>query len=170
MQQSALDTLLWQAIELYPVARLLQFLDDASPKVRQAAARAIQLKANDSFQIAIDNLRSSSCRSRESGAFILGQMKKADASQKQQASKVLQDLLISDTSSSVRAAAAASLGHLEDSSSIPILCAAAQDISANVRASVAASLSRFIESQEAKRKLKKLQNDNSAKVRYWAFD
>ena len=171
MRESSLETLLWQAMELYEPERLEQFLHDPSGKVRIAAARRIQIHAGRlGFDIALKMIKSSVARQREIAAFMMGQLKKISATQKQRCAETLCQILDGDKVSTVRATAAASLGHLEDESAIDALCRAANDHSDLVRANTAAALMRFPKSKRVKASLAVLSNDASPEVRFWAAE
>jgi HEAT repeat protein len=171
MRESSLESLLWQAMELYQPNLLEQFLHDPSKKVRIAAARRIQLNAGRlGFDIALKMINSNLVRERETAAFLLGQLKKITANQRQRSMEVLCQKLDSDKAAPVRAAAAASLGHLEIESAIESLCRAANDSSELVRANTAAALARFPKSKRAKAVLDELRQDASPEVKFWASD
>lgn len=169
MTESAIDTLIWQALDLYSVEVLPQFLTDRNTRVRLAAARAIQIKGGaPEFQLACSMLDSSAQRDREIGAFILGQLGTPKLPYKEKSVPLLERILTTDRSASVRAAAAAALGHLRARESIDVLVRAAGDRSRDVRSCVASALIRFPRSGKARMCLNRLSQDEDPIVRYWA--
>jgi len=171
MTNTAIDTLIWQALELYSVDLLPQFLTDGSTRVRMAAARAIQLKGGDSeFELARGLLRAAKRHDRELGAFILGQLGTPSLPYREQSIPLLNEVLKIDSAACVRASAAAALGHLRAIEVVESLIAAATDRSPEVRAGVASALARFPRSKKTIACLDKLSRDSDEKVRYWAED
>jgi len=169
MTNSALHTLIWQALELYSVDLLPQFLTDKKVHVRMGAARAIQLKGGEpEFELACSMLKSSTRLDRELGAFILGQLGTPVLPYKKESVPLLEHLLEADRAASVRAIAATALGHLRARESIDTLILAADDSSPDVRSSVASALIRFPKSSKARACLNRLSRDESPSVRYWA--
>ena len=107
MTNSTIDTLIWQALEMYPIKVLPQFLTDTNSRVRMAAARAIQLKGGDiEFELASSMLNSKKHLDREIAAFILGQLGTPKLPYRKQSISLLDKALKADRISSVRSAAA----------------------------------------------------------------
>lgn len=166
---TALRMLIAQALRLYPTSSLYSFLEDLSIPVRTAAARQIQVRGErDSFDYAIKLLDDKRAYVREIAVFILGQHGTPEYPYKAESVEKIAQKLSNDSSSMVRAAAAAALGHLNAYEAIPELIEAVTDQSVAVRACVAGALVGMGRSAKAKAALSALRSDISEEVRWWA--
>lgn len=168
---SALETLIWQAIELYPIENLGQFLSDKNRKVRYAAARRLQLFGGEhAFSLALTLVKSKKYSDRAIGVFILGQLDTPRFSFKERSIPIIISVLKNDDSDEVKSEAIISLGHLYAESAINVIAKYASHRDEKIRASVASVLSRFSTSKKAKKFLNALRKDDSEMVRYWASE
>lgn len=167
--ESAIDGLIWQAIDLYPVDKLEQFVLDPDSRVREAAARRLQLHGGAAaFSLAFKLVESNDCVVRGVGVFILGQLDAPRNSFSGDSLPILLKMLKKEKSSKVRREVIISLGHLRDDSVLPELLRFLHSKDKNTRAALAASLSFFGNNSIAKKALKRLRKDKSSSVRYWA--
>lgn len=167
----SLRMLVAQALRTYPIDNLHLFLDDGNVLVRSAAARQVQIQGSEkSFKFAIGLLSDKRAFAREIGVFILGQHGTPNYPYKAESVPLITERLVSDKSSSVRAAAAAALGHLKAVDALDALIGAAKDKSAEVRSCVAFALTGMKRRARARETLQILKNDENAEVRFWAGD
>lgn len=165
---SALEGLIWQAIQLYPIDKLDLFLIDPDERIRFAAARRLQLHGGEfAYELALKLIGSGDVNQRIVGIFILGQLGSPVLPYSEMSWPILVDLL-KERSLKIRRAAIVALGHLGVSSTIPYLLSFSGSKDEKTRAAVAIALSRFEKSEAAQSALKKLAHDDSSEVRYWA--
>lgn len=107
---------------------------------------------------------------REIGVFILGQLGTPSYPYKDASTDPIAERLVEDKSKTVRASAAAALGHLGASDKLEILVSAATDESPNVRACAAFALTRTKRRPKAREALRALRRDDDAEVRCWTND
>jgi HEAT repeat protein len=167
----SLRILVFQALRLYGTSALLPLLLDKSSIVSTATVRELQGRGGEVvYDEAVRLLASKLGYVRETAAFLLGQLGYPDYPFAAQSVPLLIEVLRKDKSASVRASAAAALGHLRKKSALPPLLVASKDGAADVRASVAFALSKFPRSVEAKKCLLRLARDRDEEVRRWASD
>ncbi|WP_298214582.1 HEAT repeat domain-containing protein [Acidovorax sp.] len=165
---SALEGLIWQALQLYSIENLQQFVLDPDERVRFAAARHLQLHGGDfAYELALSLIGSADVSVRVVGIFILGQLGAPLLPYSEQSWPILVDLL-REKSLKIRREAIVALGHLGVSSSIPHLLRFCDSKDEKTRVAVAIALSRFNASETAKSALKQLASDDSSEVRFWA--
>nr|WP_315219216.1 HEAT repeat domain-containing protein [uncultured Duganella sp.] len=168
---SSLRLLIAEALRSYPTASLYPFLEDRSVPVRTAAAREIQVRGEaESFAYATQLATDRRSYVREIAIFILGQHGTPSYPFKSDAIPLLASKLSHDPAGSVRAAAAAGLGHLKGYEAIEALVSAVGDRSFEVRACVASALSNMKRSAKARAALLLLKEDVNEDVRRWAID
>lgn len=169
--ESALKTLIWQALELYPTEKLGQFIFDKNKKVRYAAARRLQLCGGHfAFSLATQLINSKKSSDRLMGVFILGQLNPPTFPFKEQSIPLIVSTLRSDKSRRVQCESIVSLGHLHAESALDEIIKHSNDKNNKVRAAVAAALSMFPRTNKTTKALNFLKNDTSSLVRYWASD
>jgi HEAT repeat protein len=163
----SLKTLLWQAVKLYDTKALLPLLRDKDSLVRTTVARELQVRGDVlTFDEAMVMGHSKKASEREIAAFLLGQLGTPNFPFKERSIPVLETQLEKDKNAAVRATAAASLGHLQSESSVPLLINASTDAHADVRIAVAFALSIFPDNRDATKCLKKLSMDKDKDVRH----
>lgn len=168
---SSLRILIAQALREFPTSSLYPFLEDRNAVVRTAAAREIQVRGEvDSLSYVTRLVDDKRPFIREIAIFVLGQLGTPDYPYKNESVPVISSKLAHDRSSSVRAAAAAALGHLRAYEAVEILVCAVTDNSVEVRACVASALANMKRSAKARVALDTLKVDSNDEVRRWAID
>ena len=160
------------ALKAYSTRKLFQFLEDRDVIVRSSAARHLQLRGGkDVFDFARQLLSNKRAPSREVAAFLLGQLGTPKRPFRTESTKLLIDLLKSETDVQVIAAAIASLGQLRAINAVQQLISYANDRSPAVRASIAFAIG-YAHAQESggiplkfEKVLRKLRKDRSRTVR-----
>jgi len=167
-QNSSLEGLIWQAIQAYPVDKLEQFVLDPDERVRLTAARRLQIHGGElAYKLSLRLIESKDIDLRRIGIFIIGQLRSTTEDLPERGKSILLKLL-KDRSVIIKRDAIVALGHLGDESTIPSILEFANNKNEKTRVAVAITLSRFDKNKIAKRTLKKMANDNSSQVRYWA--
>lgn len=167
----SLKLLVFQALKLYETSALLPLLLDKDSIVRAAVARELQGRGGEVvYHEAVRLLASRTSATREIAAFLLGQLSYPEYPFAAQSVPLLIAVLRKDKSASVRASAAAALGHLRKKSALSALLFASNDGSAEVRVCVAFALSMYPRSMQAKECLLRLSKDKDEEVRRWASD
>lgn len=167
---SSLRLLIAQALGEHPTFALLPYLEDRSFVVRTAAAREIQVRGGEeSFEYLMRLLGDKRAYVREIAVFALGQYGTPTYPFKSKSIESIVGRLVHDTSSSVRAAAAAALGHLKAYEALEAITAAVGDNSIDVRACVGFALAQMKRSKKARDALRILKDDESEEVRYWSL-
>jgi HEAT repeat protein len=137
---------------------------------KYAAAVCLMTPAGDiekTFTKAAELCESSDPAVRREAARILGQLGTPDRPFRQEACPLLTKLLENDADSSVRASAAAALGHLGNAAAIPYLIQSAKDPEPEVRHDIAFALGHF-NSPEVVEALISLSGDPVEDIRSWA--
>lgn len=135
---------------------------------RHAASMEIQTRGGrTNFLKAFEFCKAIDPHIRNEGAFILGQLGTPERPFREESTPVLINLLENDPDDSVRAAAAAALGHLGNSLAIPPLIRSAADNSAEIRFNTAFALGCF-NSHDVVNTLIILSTDPDNDVRNWA--
>lgn len=166
---SSLRLLIAQALREYSTFALLPYLKDRSAIVRTAAAREIQFRGDaESFEYLMQLLDDDRAYVREIAVFTLGQYGTPTYPFKSKSIDSIVGRLVHDTSSSVRSAAAAALGHLKAYEALEAVTAAVADNSIDVRACVGFALAQMKRSKKARDALRILKDDESEEVRYWS--
>lgn len=164
----SIDSLVFQALQLYEDSALVQFLYDENSIVHSAAARELQIRGSKiAFDAAIELIEQPDAKLRDIGCFMLGQIGK-DRPFKAQSIPLLVKHLSADESADVRAQCAAALGHLKADEAAPTLIVAAREESVDVRASVAAAIGHLTPSPALRELLRVLLTDKDNEVREWA--
>lgn len=148
--------------ELYEVIR-----QGGCDEKRAASSQLTTRGGSIIFLKAVEFCISSNSSIRAEGAFILGQLGTPERPFREESTPLLIDLLEKDQDDSVRASAAAALGHLRDSLAIPHLIRSAGDRSAEVRFDTAFALGCF-NSPDVIASLITLSIDPDDDVRNWA--
>ena len=172
-EESSLEMLLFQAMQLYEVQTLEPFLADPDWRVRRQAAMKIQLHGGAwGFNLAKRLRQSAKPVLRGMSMFLLGQMKGGNPPFVQQGLPLLIDTLENDPSPYVRNEATAALGHIDAPESIKALVKASTDPFDEVRASTAFALNNSALKNHplVQKALKRLRRDRSKSVRYWSED
>ena len=147
---------------------LYQVIGHGKCDVRHAASMQLQIRGGrTTLSKALEFCKSVDPGVRNEGAFILGQLGTPERPFREESTPVLIDLLENDPDDSVRASAAAALGHLENSPAIPHLIRSAVDKSAEVRFNTAFALGCF-SSADVVDTLIALSTDPDNDVRNWA--
>lgn len=166
--ESNVETLVFQALQLYEDFALVQFLYDENPIVHSAAARELQIRGTKiAFDAAVELIEKPDAKLRDIGCFMLGQIGK-DRPFKTRSVPLLIERLASDESIAVRAQCAAALGHLKADEAASNLIQAARSESVDIRASVAAAIGHLKPSHEMQELLSTLLADGDNEVREWA--
>jgi len=93
-KESLLETLIWQALELYPIDKIKQFLFDPDERVSFSAARRLQLNGGKmAYEIAKNMLQFKDVQSKMIGIFILGQLDSPRVSFREKTTPILLDIL-----------------------------------------------------------------------------
>jgi len=93
-KKSSLETLIWQALELYPIDKIKQFLFDPNERVSFSAARRLQLNGGEvAYEIARNMLQSKDVKSKMIGVFILGQLNSPRFSFREKTMPILLNIL-----------------------------------------------------------------------------
>ena len=171
----SLRHLVWQGLKQYPTKALFQFLHDPDVIVRSATARELQIRGGKRvFKETIRLLRSDSKNICELAAFILGQLGTPKRPLKVKFTKILLQLLDSETNVMVRATAIGSLGWLQATGAARKIVSFAKDRSPAVRGSVAFALGMIYCERRASipgsqwSLLHKLRKDGSRQIREMA--
>ncbi|MFV0477511.1 MAG: HEAT repeat domain-containing protein [Parahaliea sp.] len=172
LSSSTLRLLASEALKTWSNVAVLKLLSEEDHIVRTLAARELQMRGDkDIFNHVVGFVDSDIIFLREICAFTLGQLGTPDMPFKSSSLPLL-EVLVTDRDSEVRAAAAASLGHIcfDDmpSSVEKLLYHAASDESSDVRCCVAASLGRASDKKEAQFVLSKLLQDPNPQVQHYA--
>lgn len=173
LAKSTLHLLAFQTIQSLQVERLLPLLSDGDSVVRALAAQQLQLKGDDLVFKEIAKLtRSPVDYTRESVAFIMGQLGTPERPYKNKALPYLLDM-INDKSDIVRSAAVSALGHLYVDERMPnevsdLVVCLATDSSSQVRSCVAFALGHSLRSSVVVDALNKLKKDPNEDVRSYA--
>ena len=172
----SLRLLVWQGLKQYSTKALFQFLYDRDAIVRSATARELQIRGGKLvFEKTMRLLTSDSKNIRELAAFIHGQLGTPKRPFKAESTKLLLQLLHSETNASVRASAICSLGSLHATRASRKIASFAKDPSPSVRGSVAFAVGMIYCEKRASipgslwRLLNKLRKDNSREVRDMAM-
>lgn len=165
---SSLEGLVWQAIQIYPVDKLEQFIVDPDERVRLAAARRLQVHGGRfGYELAVKLIKSDDVDLKIIGIFILGQLGSPDFPFLKTSQPILMALL-GEKSRRVQREAMISLGHLGVDSAVSRIVNFASSKDKKTRMAAAAALSRFENNEIAKSALLRLSHDESEEVRYWA--
>jgi len=168
-KKSSLEVLIWQAIELYSIDVLAQFLTDPDERVSFAAARRLQLYGGEmAYELAKNMLDSKDIKAKILGVFILGQLDNPNFSFKKKTVPILLKLLKKTRSKNLRNEIIVALGHLSDPQALPHLLKFLESKDEETRISLAAALIGFPENKDAIKAMQKLRQDPSRLVRYWA--
>jgi len=168
-KKSSLEMLIWQAIQLYPVDALAQFLVDPDERVSFAAARRLQLHGGVlAYEMAKNMLDSKDMKEKILGVFILGQLDNPNFSFRKETVPIFLDLLRKTRSKKLRSEIIVALGHLGDPQALPHILRFLGSKNEETRASVAAALIGFPENKDAIKAMRKLRKDQSQLVKYWA--
>lgn len=126
-------------------AELLGLLDDSDEATRYAAAIVLQGRGEtDVLDRALELVCGDRAESRDTAAFLLGQLGyRNGCPYRDRSVPALERLLADDPSPMVRATAATALGHLVAACALEVLTRAAADADSRVRLSVAAALGRI---------------------------
>lgn len=166
---SALDGLIWQAIELYSINTIEQFLLDPDCRVRSAAINRLQMHGGGyAFSLACELIESRSKEVRMTGIILIGQIKDLDDNLRAASVRKLVVLLEKESSSRVKSEVITSLGHLQDRSVIKYLLKFLTHKNRKIRAALAVALSRLGGDAVSEKALNSLKKDKSPYVRYWA--
>lgn len=166
---SAIDGLIWQALNLYPIDKIEQFLLDPDLRVRSAAINKLHINGGAyAFFLACDLMESRIKEIKLAGIALIGQIQDLDKDLRTIGVKKLVDLLSKESSSIVKIEVITSLGHLRDKSAIWHLLKFLTHKNKKIRAALAVALSRFSDDVAAEKGLNLLKHDKSSYVRYWA--
>lgn len=169
---STLRLLVGQALRSWSIDALLGLLTDNDYIVRTAAARELQVRGESRVYEEVVKLKNDErTYVREICAFILGQLGTPDMPYRNNSWPLLLELL-SDQAPEVRAAAAAALGHLcFDSMPFEVeraLILRSKDHDKDVRSCVAYALGNSSGSEDAKKVLYQLKEDEDPSVQTYA--
>ena len=169
LSESTLRLLVWQARKKWPTRSLISLVLDPDPIVRTGAAKELHMRRSpEIYEKAKKLCAHRRDDAREIGAFVLGQLGTPKFPFRTKSIPILANLLSRDRSADVRAAAAASLGHLNANEAIDQLVRAAKDSNVVVRECVAFALGFLEPSEEVERVAHTLAKDKDKDVRGWA--
>lgn len=169
---STLRLLLQQALGNWDTKALLGIALDEDAMVRTAVARELHTRGTrDVFVFALNHMSDEADTTREIAVFLLGQLGTPSYPYRTESLRPLTERL-ADSSSDVRSAAAAALGHLchdEMPSDVETaLLDLAGDAEPTVRSCVAYALGNSSGDDAVRRKLEQLLNDEHEEVRSYA--
>lgn len=134
------DLELWEKFRACSLGQLHQALGSQNEPERFAAARELQVRGQaTTFELSTSLAKNNNAVLREMSAFVLGQLGTPGRPFRHLSLPVLNRLL-EDSVFTVRAAAAAALGHLKAHESLTLLEKTAEDTEAEVRSNVAFAL------------------------------
>lgn len=169
LSDSELRLVLWKALRKYPTKELLRLLELKETILRTAAAKELHFRPTKAVLKNAINLCSSRLSvHREIGAFVLGQLGTPKMPFRNASIPILVKLLLTDKAVSVRAAAAAALGHLRASKAKIELMRSSSDSNDSVRTTVAYALGSIRRDKDVLRALQNLAKDPHEDVRSWA--
>ncbi len=135
---------------------------------KHAAASQLTVRGGeDVFEKAVEFCNSKDPNIRAEGAHVLGQIGTPGRPFKKEATPILINIFINDSSNIVRASAAASLGHIENKKVIDVLSKYVSDHDAQVRQNVAFALGCY-NLASVVNPLVELSKDENEEVRSWA--
>lgn len=163
-----LSMLVFQAMQLYEDAALVQFLYDENPVVYSAAARALQIHGTKvAFDAALELIRNAEPRLHCIGYFMLGQIGRTRPF-KSESVPILLAGLDSNESFDIQCQCVAALGHLSANEASSALIRLSTHESAAMRTSVAAAIAHLVPTPPLRDVIARLRNDKDVDVQEWA--